>query len=186
MLKRDIKRASQSAVAMIAIGLIWSSAVKAADLSIAAFSGHWQGSGLSESEVSSTFRLTARDLDVTIKPTADGFALTTTTVQRKKGDPNNPKAVRKTTEVTFRPGAKPGIWLGGSNRDPMAADAYVWARIKGQTLIVHALRVDDDGASNQLIYRRTLSASGMALNFQRLVDGELVRTVKGRLVKTAD
>lgn len=177
---RFLKRAGVA----VLITSFWAGAAAAADLSIAAFAGHWQGSGVSESAVSATFRLTARDLDVTIRPGAGGFKLISTTVQRKKGDPNNPEAVRKTSEIEFRP--QGGMWLGGSNRDPRAEAGYVWARITGRTLVVHSLRVMPDGDSNHLIYRRTLSASGMSLDFQRLVDGERVRTVKGRLVKTGN
>ena len=46
--------------------------------------------------------------------------------------------------------------------------------------------VDDEGRSNLHVYRRTLSGTGMSLEFRRLVDGELVRTVDGKLIKFAN
>ena len=185
MLKFGVNKILQGLMVVV-ISAAASTTAWAGDLSIKAFSGHWQGSGISESEVSVTFRMTARDLDVTIKPSGSGFALTTTTVQRKKGDPNNPDAVRKSTELDFQPGVNPGVYVGGSNRDPLDGKPVVWSRVKEQTLITHSLAVAKNGASNHLIYRRTLSASGMNLNFQRFVDGKLMRTVKGRLIKTAN
>jgi len=45
--------------------------------------------------------------------------------------------------------------------------------------------VNKDGGSNMLIYDRSLTASGMKLEFRRLVDGFLVRTVSGPLIKLA-
>ncbi len=47
----------------------------AQDLSHAAFYGNWKGSALSESELSVYFRLTERDLDVTIGPAGAGFTV---------------------------------------------------------------------------------------------------------------
>lgn len=156
----------------------------AQDLAIAAFNGHWQGSGISESEVSENFRLTSRDIDITIAVSGNGFALTATTVQRQKGDPSNPRAVRKSTTREFQSSGRAGLWQAVGGQDPAGAGGYVWARIKERTLSVFSVRVSDDGGSEMLVYDRTLSGSGMKLEFRRLVDGNLLRTVKGRLIKT--
>ncbi|MBT3790881.1 MAG: hypothetical protein HN725_18495 [Alphaproteobacteria bacterium] len=152
------------------------------DLNIKAFAGQWQGNGVSESEVSANFRLTARDLNVAIEMNDNGFVVTTTTVQRKKGDPSNPDAVRKTSKREFVAGVKPGVWVSKDNTDP-SGQAFTWARIKDQTLTITSVEVDKDGGSNMLIYDRTLGSSGMKLEFRRLVDGYIVRTVSGRLIK---
>jgi hypothetical protein len=160
-------------------------AASAQNLSIKAFTGQWQGSGVSESEVSANFRLTARDLNVAIKVSDSGFTVTTTTVQRKKGDPSNPKAVRKTSVREFVTSTRPGVWVAKDYANPSSEQAFSWARIKDQTLTITSIEVDKDGGSNMLIYDRSLSASGMKLDFRRLVDGYTVRTVSGRLIKFA-
>ncbi|MBT3700442.1 MAG: hypothetical protein HOE62_00340 [Alphaproteobacteria bacterium] len=165
--------------------LLIAGAASARDLNISAFAGQWQGSGVSESEVSATFSMTARDLNVAIEIQGDNFVVTTTTVQRKKGDPSNPQAVRKTSKREFIPGAKPGVWLAKGNGTPASGQAFTWARIKDQTLTITSVEVNKDGGSNMLIYDRSLTASGMKLEFRRLVDGFLVRTVSGPLIKLA-
>ena len=62
---------------------------------INAFYGKWIGSGVSQSESSIAFRYSHRDLNVTVIPAGSGFAISWTTIQRKKGDPNNPTPVKK-------------------------------------------------------------------------------------------
>jgi len=162
---------------------VGSTAASAADLGIKAFTGHWQGNGISESEVSVAFRMTARDLDVKIETSGSGFAIVTTTVQRKKGDPSNPVAVRKSSRREFVPGNRPGLWVARDSGMASDGKASVWARIREQTLTITSIAANEEGGSNVLIYDRSLSASGMKLDFRRLVDGYVVRTVSGRLVK---
>lgn len=156
------------------------------DVSASAFQGHWQGSGVSESEVSINFRMTARDLDVVITPTGDGFSLAWTTVQRQKGDPSKPNVVRKGSEIVFQRSGRPGVWQDAQSARGKAGDRYAWSRIEDNTLITQIVEIDDEGRSDLHVYRRTLSGSGMALEFRRLVDGELVRTVDGKLIKIAN
>ena len=158
----------------------------AQELSIAAFFGHWKGSGISESELSVYFRLTARDLDVVIRPEGAGFNVAWTTVQRQKGDPDNPDVVRKSSSLSFIPSGRPGIWRATTSADPLTGGTLAWARVKGHTLTVNSLVIDDGGGHEMQIYKRTLSDLGMALEFTRLKEGEPVRTAKGRLIKLAD
>ncbi len=155
----------------------------AADLDIKAFEGHWQGTGVSESAVSVSFQFTARDLDVVIRPSSEGFTLVSTTVQRKKGDPANPDEVQKSTEFNFVSSGFPNVWHLPSNKDPENPGFYVWARIKDTTLTVTALYIGVDGRSDFQVFERTLSGPGMALEFRRMLDGKLARTVKGKLIK---
>ncbi len=168
---------------LAAIFTVFGGAAIAANLDIKAFEGHWQGTGVSESNVSVTFQFTARDLDVVIRPNEDGFTLVTTTIQRKKGDPSNPDEVRKSTEFNFVSSGFPSVWHLPSNKDPENPGFYVWARIKDKTLFVTALYIAVDGRSDFQIFERTLSGTGMSLEFRRMLDGRLARTVKGKLVK---
>lgn len=155
----------------------------ARDAPISAFYGRWVGSGLSESGLSSTFRLTQRDFDVEVQPDGDGFRLTWTTVQRQKGDPLNPKIVRRERAVNFKPAGQPSVWRSAENTDPLTGQPYIWARMERQTLVVTVLDMEPDGRWEMQIFRRTLSDLGMKLDFIRMADGEPQRTAQGRLTK---
>lgn len=156
-----------------------------APVGISAFYGEWRGSGISESNISTNFRLTARDLDVTVKPDGEGFVISWTTVQRQSGDPNNPTAERKATTIRFVPSGRAGIWKEVDARDPLASDRYAWAAIHGQTLTVQSLAIRDDGGYDMQVYDRTLEPTGMKLDFTAFSDGSQRRTARGRLVKVA-
>jgi hypothetical protein len=156
----------------------------ARDVSIAAFMGQWSGNGLSESADSVYFQLTARDLDVQIKPAPSGFSVSWTTVQRQKGDTRAPTAVDKTTTLTFAATDKRNVWRATEAGDPMGS-GYAWARIKESTLTISIMQVASDGGFELQVFDRTLSGNGMELRFARFRDGERVRTAKGRLVKVA-
>jgi len=160
----------------------------AKDLSIKAFHGLWKGSAVSESEISSQFRVTARDLDVEIRPFAEGgFSLRWATVLRQEGNPSAPSETLKQAVVEFIPEPeRPGVWRDSKLVDPLSGDAYHWARVEGQSLIVYSLGVSSTGKADLQIYRRTLSALGMKLEFSRSVDGAEVRNARGRLVKHAN
>ena len=60
--------------------------------------------------MSVNFRMTARDLDVVIAPSGDGFFIAWTTVQCQKGDPNKPTVVRKGSEIIFQPSGRAVVW----------------------------------------------------------------------------
>ena len=69
-------------LAIVLFALPFAGAAAQDTVSISAFYGQWSGSGVSESNVSLYFRLTSRDLDVTIAPEGNGFVVNWTTVQR--------------------------------------------------------------------------------------------------------
>ena len=168
--------------------LLLAAPAMAKDLTIKAFHGLWKGSAVSESEVSSHFRVTARDLDVEIRPFAvGGFSLRWSTVLRQAGDPNAPREELKQATVEFIPDPKrPNVWREDRTVDPMSGEAVHWARIAGQTLTVYSLGVRQDGQADLQVYDRTLHELGMKLKFTRLVDGQEVRSASGQLVKHAN
>ena len=162
-----------------------SPAVSAADLSIKAFAGKWQGNAISQSNISVNFRLTNRDIDVEIRPAGNGFEITWKTVQRQRGNPDNPSEVLRETSLTFN-AVRPNVWEAAGNGDPVrGGDAYAWAYIKEQTLVINSLQIYADGRHEIQIYRRRLVGTGMELEFIRNVSGEEVRTASGLLVKVA-
>ncbi len=155
-------------------------------VSIAAFYGQWSGSGVSESNVSLYFRLTSRDLDVLIEPEGDGFVVSWTTVQRQRGDPDNPTPERKSSALEFVPTDRPNVWRAIGSSDPLLDERYAWARLQGQTLTVHTLTIAEDGGYEMQVYKRVLSPLGMNLEFVAFQNGEERRTAKGRLVKVGN
>ncbi len=168
--------------------LLWplTTAAMAADLGIAAFEGVWKGNAVSESEISANFQLTSRDIDVTVRTGGGGgFNIVWNTVQRQKGDPNNPRAKLKSTKMQFTP-VRAGVWRGVGSGDPLnSATPIAWAYVKERSLTIVSLQIYADGRHETQIYRRTLSGTGMALEFIRNVDGEQVRRASGRLIKVA-
>ncbi len=162
--------------------------VQAKDLDIAAFEGVWRGSAVSESNISSQFRVSARDLDVEIRSLGrDVFTIRWATILRQKGDPNAPVEVLKETTVGFKPDpTRHNVWRASQTADPMSGAPLYWARIKDQTLTVYGLGIAEDGTAELQIYNRTLGGLGMELDFTRTVDGEPVRSASGRLIKFAE
>lgn len=157
----------------------------AENLAIGAFYGTWKGTGEAHSP-GSYFAMTARDLDVKIAPKGDGFAVAWTTVTYPGGEASSAKIRRKSSAIDFLPSGKPGIFKAARAGDPFAGEAYAWARIKGQTLTVYVLNIDDDGAYVIQSYDRTLTGFAMELTFTRIRDDEPERTAKGKLIKIAD
>ena len=70
--------------------------------------------------------------------------------------------------------------------DPLAGLPFVWARIRGRTLTVHSLLVDNEGSYEIQTYDRTLTGDGMDLKFTRVRDGQPMRSVTGKLAKVDD
>ena len=173
------------ALPLIASLSLLAGTARAQNLDIAAFYGTWEGNALSESQISVHFRLTSRDIGVTVKRTPDGFSLMWNTVQRQRGDPNNPQEQLKATTIEFRE-VRPGLWQGADNRDPISGQPYAWAHIDAQTLVVSILQIYPEGSHEIQVYRRTLTGGFMELEFSRVVDGRQVRTAKGRLVKVGN
>lgn len=162
-----------------------SGAAHAADLSIKAFYGKFQGGGVAENDDSLYFGVTARDFDVNIQPADKGFSVTWTSVIRGGGVPGKPETRRKTSMRTFRNTPRAGVWQAVESKDPVAGGELCWARIKDNTLTVYLMVVRDNGAYELQQYDRTLLPTGMEMTFTRLRDGDKVRRVKGRLVKVA-
>jgi hypothetical protein len=172
---------------LLAIALMWgfASTAKAADLSIAAFFGVFQGSGIAENADSLYFGTTVRDLDVEIGPGAsnEAFYVKWTTIIRGGGDPNNPNVRRKTQNVVFKSANETGVFRGEGSGDPLNGAPYIWARISGQTLTLYIMTINKSGGYNMQSYARTLNAFGMDLVFRRIRDGEPVRQASAKLTK---
>jgi hypothetical protein len=67
--------------------------------------------------------------------------------------------------------------------DPLNGDPYIWARLDGAKFWMYALFVTDTGGYEMQTYERTLVPGGMDLRYSRVRDGEVLRTVTGKLKK---
>lgn len=160
-------------------------AFAADNLAINAFFGTWKGSGEAHSP-DNYFAMNARDLDVKIAPSGAGFNVTWTTITYPGGEASLAKVKKRTASVDFLPSGKPGVFRAARPGDPLSGEAYTWARIKGQTLSVYQLNIDDQGAYVVQSYDRTLTGFAMELTFARIRDDQPERTASGKLVKTAN
>ncbi len=170
----------------ICLVFLASGATHAQDLKPAHFYGTFKGSGFAEDNDSIYFGTTVRDLDVIIAPSSGGFNLTWTTIIRSGGDPSKPNVRRKSQTVTFSPTDKHNVFRGTPSGDPLNGKHYVWGKIKGKTMTVFIMTIDDNGTYNMQSYARTLSGYGMELVFSRIRDGEPVRTARAKLTKAAN
>jgi len=166
--------------------LVVTTTAKAQDLSIEAFYGHFQGSGVAENSDSLYFGVTVRDLDVRITPEAPGFAVEWTSVIRGGGDPDNPDVRKRTQKMSFLPTNTPGVYNAVGAQDPRSADGLGWTSIKEQTFTIHVMRITQTGGYVIQTYDRTLDGTGMKLKFVNVADGEPIRQVEARLVKVGN
>lgn len=166
--------------------LAGTTAGQADDLSIEAFYGHYQGSGVAENSDSLYFGVTVRDLDVKIAPEAPGFSVEWTSVIRGGGDPDNPDVRKRTQSMSFLPSQTPGIYNTVGATDPRSPEGLGWAAIRDRTLSIHVMRITASGGYVIQTYDRTLDGTGMKLKFVNVADGEPIRQVDARLVKVGN
>ena len=135
--------------------------------------------------------LSPRDLNIKISRRGEnGFTLEWTTLIRDRSGQR-----RQSYSIDFSPSERAGIFSSAMHRDtfghsepldPLKGEPYVWANISGPTLTVHALMITEDGGYEIQVYRRTLTASGMALEFSRNRNGQELKTVYGVLARKAE
>lgn len=127
-----------------------------------------------------------RDLSVDVSKTGDGFRVQWKTT---KFSPSG-KAKTKSYDIEFVPSErrnvyssamKTNVFGGRVPLDPMKGDPYVWARIDGRVLIVHALLITERGDFEVLTYRRRLVEDGLVLEFDRMGHGSERRRIEARL-----
>jgi hypothetical protein len=146
------------------------------------------GTYAGEAIVEGAADLEKRDINAEISPQGKGFTVKWTMVIRKKAE--KPRKVEYT--ITFQPTKRQDLYSSAMRTDvfgnavpldPMSGDPYLWARIEGNTFWMYALLVTDEGGYEMQTYERTLTAGGMDLRYSRIRDGEVLRTITGKLKK---
>jgi hypothetical protein len=146
---------------------------------LAEFFGRYTGQGVAKNRDNLYFGVQLRDLDTIIEPAPDqGFSLRWITVSREsEGQP----ARRADQTLTFKPGERPGLYVGERNKDPAAGGLYAWARLDQRTLTVNIVEVTSTGAGVWSIYERRLTGEGLELTFRRIEPTGTARIVAGKL-----
>jgi hypothetical protein len=94
--------------------------------------------------------------------------------------------------ITFMPSKRPNIYSSAMRTDvfgnavpldPLAGDPYMWARREGDKFWRYALFVTETGGYEMQTYEYTLVPGGLTLRYSRVRDGEVLRTVTGKLKK---
>ena len=151
---------------------------------IDAFSGHWVGKGITENAANASgVRFTDRDLDVTIKPSENGFTIvwkTTRTTQRNGVDEVGLWSVA----IAFVATGNDGIYRMDGAGDPVSGAPYMWARIDDSRLVVNTITISKQGVLEHQRYDRTLLTDDeMRLRYTRSLDGSVVRSVRAFLAR---
>lgn len=170
--------------AALAAMLVTPAAAK--DLPITAFYGTFSGGGIAQNADSVYFSMTTRDFDVAIRPDEGGVRINWTSVIRRGGDPLKPDVRRRKTSKLLRPTSRRNVYHGSDSGNPLKGKELCWARVEGNTLTVYLMTVSQDGIYELQQYDRTLSGTGMTLLFRSWRDGDRLRSVSGKLVKTAN
>ncbi len=169
-----------SVVALLA--LLAACPVGAAEQPYDRFYGRYEGEALSQTDDD----LEKRDLKVKIGPWKDGFNVTWVAVTTRPGG----KVKRKEYSINFQGSDRDMIYRSAMRKnlfgqaaplDPLKGDPYVWARIDGDALIVYALLISEDAGYEMQTYVRRLIPEGLALEYSRVRDGAVLRTVTGVL-----
>jgi hypothetical protein len=170
--------------AVVGSGLLAVTAAWAQGGGIERFYGTYTGEAISEGGT----ELDKRDINAEITPQGKGFKVKFTVVIKRGKD--QPK--RDEYTIAFSPTKRPGIYSSAMRADvfgnavpldPLAGDPYMWARLEGDKFWRYALFVTDSGGYEMQTYEYTLAPGGMDLRYSRIRDGEVLRTVTGKLKK---
>lgn len=146
------------------------------------FFGQYHG----ETIDSSTGKDVKRNLDVTVKKVKKGFNVSweTTTIKsdgRIKTKAYSINFIPSERDHIYSSAMKTNLFGGQQALDPLKGDPYVWARISGDTLTMHALVINDEGGFEMQTFDRTLVEGGLRLNFTRIGDGHELKRIETEL-----
>jgi hypothetical protein len=182
MRRRRYRLASLGLAASVLLGV---AVAEAQDSGVQRFFGTYVGEAVSESGDG----LDKRDINAEIAAQGKGFKVNFTVVVKR------PNAAPRRDEYTiaFVPTKRPGIYSSAMRtdvfgnavpKDPLVGDPYMWARLDGDRLWRYALFVTESGGYEMQTYEYTLVPGGLNLRYSRVRDGEVLRTVTGKLKKT--
>jgi hypothetical protein len=168
-------------------GLLASGGVSAAPPELERFFGAYVG--VATVEDLKTGEVRQRDMDIVIEPYRDdGFAIRWINVTLVDGRRDLPGVERRVQNVLFEQADERDMYVEVSESNPfrereetrpMRGDPVRWASLDGDTLHVYAFVVAEDGTYELQIYDRVLTEKGIDIEFQRIVDDEVLRRITG-------
>ena len=146
------------------------------------FVGHWVEKGITENGApAKSVGFVGRELEVTIKPSADGFSVTWVT-RRPSGGARVDSIKHTSISVPFAQFGKPGTYRMTATSEPLSGAPYIWARVVDRAFEVHSITISEHGVLEYQKYVRTLLTDDeMQLRFIRSLDGSIVRSVLAHL-----
>ena len=153
-------------------------------LPLEAFFGTYVGNGVAKQRLPKV-AVTQRELNITIEPTQDGFAIAWTTVLHKGSDPKHERVVRRDNRLAFVSSGRANLWRVAKEGDPISGETYAWARIEGDSLITYVTWIDDEGMFDVDRYARQITPAGMKVSFRLTREGTEVLSVEADLEKVA-
>lgn len=158
-----------------------------------AFMGAYVGTGIAERGGADAEK---RDLDVTIEPYKNtGFTVRWITVMLgPEGERAGPDVRRRALEDNFVPSEDledvyvlaptGGLFTRAEVPNPLKGEPMRWASVQDNTLTVYSLGISSTDGTELQIYHRTLTESGMDINFLRMQDENVELRVHGSLIRT--
>lgn len=134
-----------------------------------------------------------RDIDIVISPyKRGGFQIAWVNVTLVDGRRDVPGVRRRPAESLFVPADNGSFYVAAPEFNPfrvredvtaLAGDAVRWAALDAGGLHVYAFVILEDGSYEMATYTRRLTATGLALEFERVLDGKVVRRMVGHAVR---
>ena len=181
----------RSAVGLVLVWLIVALAMPAAAADVKSFFGAYVG--VAQVEDAATGATEERDMDIVIKPFhRDGFQVHWINVSLVDGRRDRPGVKRRVQNALFEPAEDRDFFVEvdednpfreTEGTQPMRGDPVRWAKVDGGHMQVCSFVVLEDGQYELQVYDRVLTESGMDIQFQRILDGEVVRRVTGTTVR---
>ena len=146
------------------------------------------GEYVGQAAAAGTGKVETRDIRATIGPLNQGFTVAwVMNIHRVSG-----KEKHVEYKMTFLPTDRKSLYSAAMRMDafgnavplnPIKGDPYVWARIDGQILSIYAMTITETGGYDMQVYDRKLVPGGMDLKYSRVLDGEVLKTITGKLKK---
>ena len=150
--------------------------------------------GRAEDQLRTRGPMEQRDIDMVIEPYQnDGLRVQWTNVTLVDGRRDVPGVKRRSDEMLLVPAPGRGFFLGGvgydpfrtkKSADPIAGDPLRWGVVAGEALATYSFDILEDGTFELQVFRRQPIPDGIGLEFDRILDGELVRRMTGRAARS--
>lgn len=134
-----------------------------------------------------------RDIDIVIEGADEGgLRITWTNVTLVDGRRDVPGVKRRSDQVILKPSSDGKYYLAAvgydpfqteREADPTRGDALRWGVREGDTISIYSLAILEDGRYELQAYDRSRTDQGLALAYERVVDGAVVRRMSGHAVR---